>query len=78
MKRTFHRDERVTLECRGWRIDAEVVLISPNQEAICFTLEEPLGIPAFDDAMAITQNIPVWQDDAGRLTDLYGNEWRIV
>jgi hypothetical protein len=80
MKRIFHLDEKVTLECRGHRVAAEVALVAGNDRAVCFHLDEPVGVPVFGEGMAIIEKtLPVWQDeDSGRLSDLYGNEWRVV
>ena len=77
MKRIFHPDEKVTLEGNGHRVAAEVVLVAGNDTALAFQLDEPIPTEAFN-GVAITRNIAVMQDDEGRLTDLWGNEWRIL
>lgn len=79
MKRIFQRDEKLTLEADNHSpVEVTVTLVSKNQESIAFTLDQHTAIRDMWGGMAITKAIPCSQDDDGRLTDLFGTEWRIL
>ena len=79
MKRVFERDEQVTLESEAhYPFAAVVTLVSDNQSAVAFTVDEYIALRDSSGGMAITKSIPCFQDEDGKLTDLFGNEWRIV
>lgn len=79
--RSFQVGEIVTLECQALceekRIRGAVVLVSTNQAALCFGFENPVGLWS-RGGLVVCSNIGIGQDEAGTLTDLFGNSWSVV